>query len=212
MRFMKKSYSTIKDKDGKHKRVLVEQKVKSHQPLLSVQAEISKLNPDFQPEVAKKLHMTVAHFGIPEELYEDFRKVNSYLTFEQFLVHFYKLIQKCDDKMPNEIKVKAEKLDIFGGSPHQVAVIKIAKTPKIMQGREVISQALKQFAYNLGVEDVRRFMLQSPNLQYNPDGNYKPHITLGYVGKNTNLPKIDVSNLRIVLKPAEISGVRKTSN
>lgn len=203
----KPQISIIKDKEGKLKRILVEQKVKSIEPILKLQNEISKVNSNFQPEIPEKLHMTLAHFGIPRELYNDFQKVNPDLTFNRFLKELYKLIQTCCDVEIEGTEVQAEGLDIFGASPHNVAVLKITKSPERKRKREDLILPLERFVANLGVENVKQFMLHSPNLKYNPSNAYNPHITLGYVGENTTLPEIDVSDLKIIFHPSEVSGI-----
>lgn len=203
------SFSIIRDKDGNYKRVLVQQKVKDIEPVLVLQRSVSKINPNFEPEKPEKLHMTLVHFGVPEELYEDFRKANPNLTFNKFLDQFLKLLQKIEPVVTEELTVDAEKLDILGESPHHVIVIKIVKVPAIMKSRKVIIQALHQFIRDLDVADVDQFISQSPNLKYNPADVYRPHITLGHVGENTTLPQIDISDSKIALKSSNVSGVKK---
>lgn len=209
---MNKRFLIIKDKEYRHKRVLVEQKVTDSKPLLPLQNEISKVNSNFQPEPAEKLHMTVAHFGIPEELYNEFREVNEGLTFNKFLEHFYKLIQKCSEELPSDMGLKAEGLDIFGTPPHNVAVLKFVKTFETRQSREAINLAIKNFVTDFGVDDADKFISQSTNLKYNPEGAYSPHVTLGYVGENTALPKTDVSDMKISLSSAKFRGVQLLSD
>lgn len=205
----KHGLSIKRDKEGNYKRVLVQQKVKDIEPVLVLQRNVSKINPDIELEKPEKLHMTLVHFGVPEELYEDFRKKNQNLTFNQFLDQFYKLLQKIENVVIEKEKVQAKKLDIFGEFPHHVAVIKIVKTPAIMKSRKVIVQSLKEFIRDLGITNVDQFMLQSPNLKFNLADLYKPHITLGYVGQNTTLPKIDISDINIALKSSNITAVKK---
>lgn len=201
-----------KDNEGKFKRVWVEQKVRDPEELIKLQEEISKINPNFKPETPEGMHMALAHFGIPEELFADFKKVKPELSFARFMTQFYKLLQDCDGAMKEEIQVQAESLAIFGKTPWHVAVVKIVNTPELAKDRQVISEALQQFIRNLEVNDVHQFMLESPNLQFEPDDVYNPHTTLGFVGENTTLPQVDISDLKITLKPSDIGGVEKTSD
>lgn len=197
-----------KDKEGKLRRVWVQQKVKDPEPLVKLQEKVASVNPNLTPDYVPGLHMTLAHFGIPEELYADFTKVKPDISFEEFMNKFYELIQKCDGAIKEETEVEADYLGILG----EAAVVRVVKTPEIMQKREVVSLALQQFINKLGIPDAYQFMRQSINLQFEPEEEYKPHITLGHIGDNKTLPQVDVSNLKITLQPSDIGGVEKTPN
>ncbi|HVX93225.1 MAG TPA: hypothetical protein VHA74_03900 [Candidatus Dojkabacteria bacterium] len=163
-----------------------------------------------------KLHMTLFHYGKAQELYEEIKKLNSDLDFDNFLTGFYNLLLTHSDiKRKLNIIIKgaelgisnirpmSDSLDIFGDINEPVIVLRLKRPAELLEYREEIFKQFKEFLKDCGVKNIKKFMKVSPNLKYQVD--YNPHVSLGFAHTmDIQLPKIDVSDIQILLGGLEV--------
>lgn len=199
--------SIEKDPQGEFKRVWVEQPValSSVGSILEIQQAVSAVVPDFKPIQAKDLHMTIAHYGLPRELFAEFKQVNPDLSFEEFMKKFKQLLYVSNQVIPHPTTIEVKQIELFKGG--EVSVLRMHDSEEIKRGRAPIVSGVANFVKDLGASDVMSFLRRSPNLRFTYP--FRPHITLGTRRGNplsyVDLPRdLKVSGIPIKLEPSRI--------
>src|SRR4029079_4686901 len=119
------------------KRLYISSKIKNIQDITRLQETVNQAFPiDFTDVSA--LHVTLFHYGVPEELYTEVLAINPELAFEEFLAALRiavspLLLEKTKDLtiFGREILLSSEHLDMFGDEKEPVVVLRLEKSKTI---------------------------------------------------------------------------------
>lgn len=174
----------------------------------SFYSSLRVLNPEYIIRLQKKLlehfsytivpqnelHLTIFHFGKPDNLYQEVIKFTSNLEFDDFINHFKEFQSIL--KLPNiKIELTATNLAVFGKPDSSILVIRFEKTAQLRALRSTNLNQFEDFTQKIGVKNLREFMMQSENLKYQLDEKYNPHISIGYLSKNT-ISQVSINSIK----------------
>lgn len=199
-------YSIHKDGDGRYRRIWVDQRVTDDASILSIQEKLCDQVQGFVPARREGLHMTLAHFGVPEELYEEFRLANPTIPFDTFMASFYGLLEASSDIVTSPTTHGIENLALLNRDKTSVVLL-MGATQQLNHARVPLLNGLTDFVASLSVADPARFIGGSRNLWVNQ--TYVPHVTIGRVPKGTQLPQLSVSDQSLSFRPSRIAHVKR---
>ncbi len=183
--------------------VYVKQAVVHPDALVALQEQLSQSTIEF-PIAAKSLHLTLFHYGSPEGLYQEIVQMNPNLDWDTFFELFQLVLMYASEQEKKRIKVRGEVVSMFEDSGAFFIILKIQKTEELMGMRFALLVKFHHFLSACGIDNVDKFMLNSPTLQYHLNYPFTPHITLGVNTQSVSIPDIDVDNLEVLLDQQEI--------
>ena len=177
-------FSINRKTNGQHLRVTVEQKPIEVASLVKLQETIQSGLPEFTPKDPEYLHLTLLHLGIPQDLYFEYRRINSELTQDLFMESFQELLQSLYQylcKPQPEIQVVASSLNLYGSIKSPAVGLSIVRDKQIDQLHQAIFNILTQHLEKDLTSQPLDFIKASRNLRHSPPAVFNPHITLGRV-------------------------------
>lgn len=143
--------------------------------LLDWQEKISAANPGARLVPKEQLHLTVLHFGVAWEVYNEIKMQQPELdwdSFEQALVIF---LHETQQMLPVSTLVNPKRLTYMGQSANTAAVA-VTTSQELDQAHEQALHALYAFLRSCGITHPQGFMQGSPNFRFAL--TFRPHITL----------------------------------
>lgn len=143
--------------------------------LTSWQKSAIKENPQARPVRSDRLHLTVIHVGIIQDVYRELSAHLPNLDWTTYIGALHDFITQSQALLPEHIYVRPEGFAMFG---HNSSVLAIAVTPDtgLEQAHAHSLERLKQFFIDCGMEFPVPFMQGSPNFRYAL--TLRPHISL----------------------------------
>jgi hypothetical protein len=133
------------------------------------------VNPHGRIVNAERLHMTLIHFGILMELYEECKKSNPSLSWNQFETAVKEFVYSSQSLMPETIELVPLRY-AFYGPKKSVLGLELQPDERLRKAHTKALGALKDCLFECGVPTPEHFMLRSPNLRFAQ--SFNPHITL----------------------------------
>ena len=186
------------------KRIWIEQKVKDTDEILEVQKILINSIPVFRTYDKDKLHLTVFHVGVPDNLYEELDKFVPNLSYENYIDMLFALLKPFVELLPRETVLKADSLVLLGNPKTPKIGIKLIKSSTLKRARERVIYGLEHFLLQLGVTDPQAFILNNKNLGKSYNKDYIPHITLGTMLVPEDPPKICLGEKLFHFEPSYI--------
>jgi len=194
-----------RDEKGKFKRVYIEHPVLTPKPLFKLQQTLLD-TVDFKCAPVNDLHLTLFHYGKPENLYSEVNHTNPHLDLNSFMERFIDLLEHNAQLKSDNILVLGNSLDIFGDATKPALVLRLSMLEELLRLRRGVTNRFSNFLSRCGVVDIDSFMKGSPNLKYQLD--YNPHLTLGFPKRAFQLPKINVTPVEVILGSPQLANVR----
>lgn len=205
---MAKNRLEVITENGALKRVTVEHLVADAAPLVERQQAIGQQLQDFRPKPAEDLHMTLFHLGKPEALWVEIQEAGSSVEFEQFFGYFLELLAKCEHVVPQPFDLPVAALSEFGSVKDPTIVLKLELPAWLKERRTAVTHALMDLVRRCGLDDPAGFMDASPNLHYQLEQHYKPHVSLGRAGADQGLASVQIDALAVKLGPSHLRNVK----
>jgi|GEM_PF-1991479 len=123
----------------------------------------------------QKLHLTVIHFGIVREVYQELLAYNSRLTYEAYLSAVSFFVHDIRDLLPRQTTLRATGFHMFGPA-RTVLALTLHPNDELTYAHSQSLERLGHLLISCGINDVPAFIYKSHNFRYAPDLN--PHITL----------------------------------
>ena len=167
-------FSVNRKANGQHLRVTVEQKPKEVAALIKLQGNIQAKIPEFIPKDPEYLHLTLLHLGIPQDLYFEFRRLNSELTQDLFMESYLELLQKLHhslSKPQSQIQVVANSLNLYGSIKSPAVALSIIRNKQIDHIHEDVFVILTQhLEENLQLDGGSNFRARTEEDAHDDDG------------------------------------------
>jgi hypothetical protein len=122
-----------------------------------------------------KWHITIMHFGIASQVYEELRTILPDLSHEIFLKALESYIAISKSTLPRPVELALSGYELLGGR-NNVLALRFAMTPEIQQAHITALANLKQFFANVGLENPEAYMRKSHNFSWAL--TIKPHLTI----------------------------------
>ncbi len=169
-----------KNETGTFQRVWIEQKINNIEDILNVQRKVSEKQSAFIPYELEKIHLTVFHFGIPTDLYKEFKVFQPELTLDEFLDRLGSMLMNFAELIPDSMESEILGLDLFGGRVNPKLGLVLERNKLMEEYRNKIIVGLVGFLHELGSANPEEFLQKSRNLRYSLNKKFVPHITLGF--------------------------------
>lgn len=197
----------VRDVDGKYRRVWIGRDLVEKDQILGVQQKLARKNPGMDIVRESRLHLTQYHFGRPEWLLADIKKINPELKEIDFFKEFKNTLTKID--LPKkEIESEIEELEIFKQGTLNLAVLILKKNQQLIEGRDEFLTLTANFLEKCGVLDIKGFIKTNLSFRYQTSQKYNPHITIGRLNGDVNLPKLRLEELRLRLSEARLFNIK----
>lgn len=203
----------LKDNNNQYKRVYIKLPVTNKNVLIDLQQKIPM--EIFSPE---ELHLTLIHFGKPQDIYCELKKVNPKLEYSSFISSLLYMLAdiKCieikeymfnmqPEKLVLNINMYPEDIDLFGDNIKNIVVLKLKKNKELTIFRNKILNRFKQFLKENGIRNIDQFINSSPNFLHQI--KYNPHISLGIAKENTKIPNIEIEAISLYFQDMVIANV-----
>ena len=143
--------------------------------LLEWQKSAIKENPQARPVQSDRLHLTVIHVGIIQDVYRELSAHLPQLDWITYTSALHEFITQSQSLLPKQVSVEPKGFAMFG---HNSSVLAIALTPdtQLEQAHARSLEQLKLFFKTCGMEFPVPFMQGSPNFRYAL--TLRPHISL----------------------------------
>ena len=166
--------------------------------LVQIQKQALKANPNARPMPLDKLHLTLLHIGIIQEVYEEIRSVNDNLPWDEFNDTLIKAIDGTQQTLPTEVDVSTSNIMMLGAH-HDVLAVGLSTTEELKAAHGNAYQHLISFLSSCGIEHPVAFIHGSRNLRYSL--NLIPHITLLRAARRAVDLSLEHITLRVSLLP-----------
>lgn len=143
--------------------------------LINWQEKIAAANSGARLVPKEQLHLTILHFGVAWEVYNEIKMQQPELdwdSFEQALVIF---LHQAQYMLPASTLVKSQRLTYMGQNANTAAVA-VTTSKELHQAHEQALHALHVFLRSCGITHPQGFMQGSPNFRFAL--TFRPHITL----------------------------------
>ncbi len=143
--------------------------------LLTWQQQAHRVNPQARPVPRDKMHLTLLHFGIAQDMYREVTQQQPDLSWDSFAAAVRSFIDASQEVLPQIVTAKPTDFALFG---HQSSVLAINLTPspELLAAHQAALKHLQQCIKSLGIEYPAAFMQGSPNLRFGL--TLRPHISL----------------------------------
>ena len=192
---MERYVATEKPKT-KSKRIYLQSQVITPDPIIYLQQDLA-LN-KIEPIPTSDLHLTLFHFGKPNELFDEIALRNPDIHPDLFAEELSRLLKSALAEK-EEIEAAGKELGLFEKRSESVIVLRLQQSEKIREFRGEFLDRFEEFLGACGIRDISSYMQSSPNLKYQSQEIFDPHITIGFPSENIILPNIDVSGINLVL-------------
>jgi hypothetical protein len=122
-----------------------------------------------------KWHVTIMHFGIANQVYEELRTVLPDLKQEIFLKALETYIDASKDTLPQPTELTLLSYELLGGR-NNVLALRFEMTPEVQQAHITALANLKHFFADVRLENPDVFMRKSHNFSWAL--TIKPHLTI----------------------------------
>jgi len=187
----------------KSNRIYIECPVVTPGPILTLQKDLGLIQSDRIP--ANKLHLTLFHLGKPDELFDEIGAQNPDIHSAHFAYELSRVL-KGTLVHDEEIETTGKELGLYEQNSKPVIVIRLEDNEKIRELRGEFLARFEEFLAACGIKDIPGYMQTSPNLRYQTQESYDPHISICFPSVNV-LPTIDVSELSIVLGSPRLANI-----
>ncbi len=195
-----KKFTFEKNEDGLSRRLTVESDIKINQAdLSSIQEVVRKEFPEMKLTVPGDLHFTWAHYGRPDELYEEVLGQNPELNRAEFDNALQTLLTQTSSVMAEEVDASVGEINLLGRG----AIVLGVELENVMEVRTGIYGAVLDFLRAVGVEDPDGYVRQTTyhsNLHNTLPERSKPHITIGRIEENNEENLMRLRNLFLPTK------------
>jgi 2'-5' RNA ligase len=186
------------------KRIWIEQKVADATLLVEIQTLLSERNPGFVPYEKDKLHLTVFHFGVPEDLYTDLKRHSPSLDHEHFIKSLDEMLSDLCGLIPTEIAIRSLGLDLLGYRRKPKVALIMENNEELDKYRNIVLTSLIGLMNDLDISNPEKVFDQSKNLSYSSKKDFIPHITLGMFEKKETLEIPEFENILVNLMPSQV--------
>lgn len=145
------------------------------QYLLDIQKIVKRANPQARTTNPDRMHLTLIHFGILTEVYEEIRMQQPKLTWGQYEASVIRFIDESQRQLPDTAVVTPLEVSMYG-SRNSVLALKVNPGQRLMDAHAHCLAVLKEFLLECGIEYPMAFMQGSRNFSHAAEFN--PHITL----------------------------------
>lgn len=177
----------IKDSTGQHKRVVIQIEPQNKTVITTLQKSVGAGFEGFQDYNLADTHLTLFHFGKPQELYSEIMRYSpSKIDYSQFYADFIGLLDQLDTfKKSDPISMVGEEIALFDypteSNKKFGVVLLFDKSAQLIALREKLLRHIDNWLTVLGLTDHKRFYKESLNFKHNLPEDYNAHITLGRV-------------------------------
>jgi len=188
------------------KRVWVEQKVINSSDFIPLQDAVKATNPSFFAYSLDRLHMTIFHFGVPQQLYNEFKQEVPKLTYPKFSESLEQLLLGLAGLVGTETSQRLLGVDTLGAAKSPKVGVIVERTKGLDTLRNRAMTGVLEMLHFFGVQKAEEFMQRSKNLRYSMGKNYIPHITIGSLNDHAGKFRVTPIALESVrLSPSSIS-------
>jgi hypothetical protein len=199
-------YEILTD-NGSLKRVTVEHGVRDVDPILELQAKLQKKLPGIKLKPKHDLHVTLFHFGQPEQIYLEIKPYNRHLAFPAFLADFLALIREYEHVVPEPFVLPAHQIEKFGNPKLPTVALSLHDHAGLTAKHNAVEAAFLKFLGTQGIENLSGFLALS-SLSYQIHQPFKAHMSLGRLPCDDDLPRISTDNLQISLTRSRLRNVK----
>ncbi len=185
----------IEEQEGIPKRITIESNVSLDEvELQTIQERLKNKVKNFKPTEIIELHLTLGHFGKPDELYEELLRKSPGLERALFNEKIQDLLFAAEKILPEDVDTYANEIKTFEGG----AVVLVIKKEKLTEIKQGIYDATIKFLNDIGISDSENYLRSEvgigSNLYYLLPERWNPHITLGRIKSNddTGAPPIEI--------------------
>lgn len=194
-----------RDSKGRHKRVVVQLRPLEIERIVEIQNFVKNEYPGFKPYEDFKLHLTVFHFGIPEELFNELKTQNANLiNYEAFYKRLIELFERMDlPSLNSKLLLKGSLLGLFSVKnlkflpKNPTIALKLEKSKTLSILHKIIKERVDDWLVELGISNPDEFYKKSKNFRK----DYVPHLTLGRV----RLSQEEAKKLPQKIEPVELN-------
>jgi hypothetical protein len=166
--------------------------------LLKLQTYALENNPQSRPLSSERLHLTLLHFGILSEVYDEIYRINTNLSWQHYSEAVKTFVKNSDRFMPEVARAKFLGFGLLGPNKNVLAA-RFEVDDAVSEAHVQALRALKVCLNQCGVENPEHFMLRSPNFRYAAVLN--PHITLLRQARNMVLFETPTTELGLCKLP-----------
>lgn len=184
-----------KDKNQKHKRVVIQLHPLKKENLIEIQDFVKADHEEFKRYQPQWFHLTLFHFGKPQELYEEITKhLTATKTYENFYTKFISLLETLEYlKKTQPITLDTKHISFYGNdeksNTNYAVVTELENSKKLRSIRKNIIETTDKWFYEIGIKNPKKFYQESINFKYNLLETYRPHVTVGRISSRAPLPK-----------------------
>ncbi len=178
------------------KRIYIKCPVVTPDPIVTIQQDLGLKQNDRVP--VNKLHLTLFHLGKPDELFNEVANKNPDIHPGLFAEELSRVLRGTLVEK-EEIDVVGKELGLFEKNAKPVIVLRLQENDEIRELRGEFLGRFEKFLASCGITDIPSYMESSPNLRYQSQENFDPHISIGFPGVNVILPRLGVSRMGLVL-------------
>lgn len=175
------------DRTGAYRRVTVESILVDIEPVVEFQRQLdAKLN-GFSRQPQDDLHLTLFHFGKPQQLYREFKAANSKLQNRHFWTCFNELLTSSANVLDRPFELQAETLKPFGTPSDPVVALTFSASPQLVVARRELDGYWREFLECCGM-----------SRQAKADRPFRPHLSVGRLKHSAQFPdlKPELGSLR----------------
>jgi 2'-5' RNA ligase len=173
-------------------------------PLIAALAEQAKPQVKARFVDPAKWHVTIMHFGIARQVYEELLDVLPDLKEEVFLSALEKYIETTKQTLPPPISLKATGYELLGRRGTVLAV-RFELIPEVKQAHLTALQNLKTFFNDIGLHDSEAFMRRSQNFSWAL--TVKPHLTIARGVLSAEPSALPTVNTSVEFACADVHGI-----
>ena len=193
----------VKDEKNLHKRVVIQIEPLDKSKIVKLQETISPKFEGFESYNYKDIHMTLFHFGKPQDLYKDIvSNSKQNINYNDFISTFIKLLEQLSYLIGSfEIELNAGKISLFDypadTSKKFRIVLLFEESKRLKSIRQEFIDKINHWLLTCSIKEYKTFYKNSPNFRYNSLEDFSPHVTLGRVFGRDMPDKFDAETEQI---------------
>ena len=209
-------YFKIECKEDKPKRITIESRISlDNEALKKIQQSLIQKLEGFSADSLDELHLTLGHFGKPDELYKELSVFHPPLDAKDFDREFQQLLLETEKVMSQAVNVHATEIRVFESG----AVVLILDKEILMEAKRMVYDATIKFLTNLHIPEPESYIRGSAmnsNLHYLLPERWTPHITIGWIKSDVEETPIaeksvETIDLEINLQPSYVSNAKRNA-
>lgn len=175
------------DRTGAYRRVTAQSLLLDIEPVAQLQQQLDGKLAGFSKQPQDDLHLTLFHFGKPQQLYREFKAANPKLQNRHFWTCFDELLSSSATVLDRPFELQAETLEPFGTPSDPVVALTFSASPQLVVARRELDGYWREFLECCGMS--RQAKAERP---------YRPHLSLGRLKHSAQFPdlKPELNTLR----------------